>query len=81
MSVPLVKALTLRPVIRSTDSRKFASHECWKNIRISLTRWSSPSSAILRSAGVRLSSSVHTSVSGPAQSERAFVGPRPKSSL
>ena len=52
-----------------------------RNMRDSRTRWCSPISTIVRSAGSRASSSVQTSVSGPAKYDRALVGPRPNCSL
>jgi hypothetical protein len=64
--MPLTNAHTLRPVISSTVPVSSASLACWKNVRISRTRWCSSSSSMLRSAGVRLFSIVATSVSGPA---------------
>jgi hypothetical protein len=68
VSKPLTKALTLRPVISSTVPVNSASLACWNYIRISRTRWWSPSSIMLRSAGVRLFSIVATSVSGGPRS-------------
>jgi hypothetical protein len=46
-------------------------------MRISRNRSCSPNRAMLRSAGVKVSSSTTVSVSGPAQVARADVGPRP----
>jgi uncharacterized protein YndB with AHSA1/START domain len=66
VSIPLTKARTLRPVISSTVPVNSLSLACWKKIRISRTRWSSPKAIMFRSAGVRLFSIVARSVSGPA---------------
>src|SRR4051794_26344337 len=70
-----------RPVRPSTTSRKSCARACWKNSRTSRSRWCSPMSAIVRSAGVMEFSSVTISVSWPAKLVRACVGPRPKISL
>src|SRR4051794_38460670 len=80
-SIGLMNARTLRPVILSMGSQNSCSEAYWKNIRVSRRRWCSPIWMRLRSAGVSVSSRMATSVSGPAQSVRAFVGPRPNWSL
>src|SRR3954452_2410259 len=50
-------------------------------MRVSRRRWCSPSLTRLRSAGVSVSSRMHTSTSGPAHCVRAEVGPRPNCCL
>src|SRR3954453_24233887 len=81
VSIALMNARTLRPVILSMGSQNSCSEAYWKNIRVSRRRWCSPIWMRLRSAGVSVSSRMATSVSGPAQSVRAFVGPRTNWSL
>ena len=57
VSMPLRNERTLRPVMRSTGSQNSSTVAYWKNIRVSRTRWCSPSRVRLRSAGVSVSSS------------------------
>src|SRR4051794_33217306 len=80
VSMPLMKARTLRPVSRSTGSQNSRTVAYWKNMRVSRRRSCSPILTRLRSAGVSVFSST-TLMTSPVQVARAVVGPRPNCSL